>query len=170
MGQLRVIVLDSSPTSRKVLEVILRREGHQSACFDGAPEALRFLAHAGPADLLFLSLKLHGMDGFEVLKYLCGEPRFHAMATIALLDARRHAGTFESPPGGRVAGGDEAAGAAAHRRLTRDISGSEHFQKYSPLRDRWASAPPRSTGSQRSFCSRGPASKQSFPTMLVSKS
>ena len=27
MGQLRVIVLDSSPTSRKVLEVILRREG-----------------------------------------------------------------------------------------------------------------------------------------------
>jgi CheY-like chemotaxis protein len=88
MGQLRVIVLDSSPTSSKVLEVILRREGHQGACFDDAPEALRFLAHAGPADLLFLGLKLRGMDGFEVLKYLSGEPRFHTMATIALLDAR----------------------------------------------------------------------------------
>jgi hypothetical protein len=44
--QLRVIVLDSSPTSRKILEVILRREGHQVACFDEPLEALRFLAGA----------------------------------------------------------------------------------------------------------------------------
>src|SRR5690348_8390265 len=28
-GQLRIIVLDTSPTTRKILEVILQREGHQ---------------------------------------------------------------------------------------------------------------------------------------------
>ena len=86
--QLRVMVLDTSPTTRKILEVILRREGQQVACFDDALEALRYLVHAGPADLLFLSLKLRGIDGLGVLKYLRGRPRFHAMAIIALLDAR----------------------------------------------------------------------------------
>ena len=54
--QLRIIVLDASPTSRKILEVILQREGHQVACFDDSLEALRFLTRHGPADLLFLGL------------------------------------------------------------------------------------------------------------------
>ena len=88
MEQLRVIVLDSSPTSRKILEVILRRAGHQVACFDEPLEALRFLARQGPAELLFLGLDLPRMDGFAVLKYLRGEPRFRAMIAIALLDGR----------------------------------------------------------------------------------
>jgi CheY-like chemotaxis protein len=79
------MVLDTSPTSRKILEVILRREGHQVASFGNAQEALRFLSRHGPADLLFLGLELPGMDGFDVLKYLRGEPRFRSMGTIALL-------------------------------------------------------------------------------------
>ena len=44
MRQLRVMVLDTSPTTRKILEVILRREGHQVVCFDDPLEALRFHA------------------------------------------------------------------------------------------------------------------------------
>ena len=88
-GQLRIIVLDTSPTTRKILEVILHREGHQVACFDDSLEALRFLSQYGPADLLFLGLDLPKMDGFDVLKYLRGEPRFHhPMGTIGLLDGR----------------------------------------------------------------------------------
>jgi CheY-like chemotaxis protein len=86
--QLRIIVLDTSPTTRKILEVILHREGHQVACFDDSLEALRFLSQYGPADLLFLGLDLPKMDGFEVLKYLRREPRFHPMGTIGLLDGR----------------------------------------------------------------------------------
>jgi CheY-like chemotaxis protein len=86
--QLRVIVLDSSPTSRKILEVVLRREGHQVACFDEPLEALRFLSRQDPVDLLFLGLDLPRMDGFAVLRYLRGEPRFRTVATIALLDSR----------------------------------------------------------------------------------
>ena len=86
--QLRVMVLDSSPTSRKILEVILRREGHQVACFADSLEALRFLSRHGPADLLFLGVDLPKMDGYDVLKYLRGEQRFHSMASIALLGER----------------------------------------------------------------------------------
>ncbi len=87
-GQLRTIVLDTSPTTRKILEVILHREGHLVACFDDSLEALRALSRHGPADLLLLGLDLSKMDGFEVLKYLRGEPRFRSMGTVALLDGR----------------------------------------------------------------------------------
>ena len=78
---MRVIVLDISPTSRKILEVILSRESHQVASFDDSLEALSFLSQHGPADLLFLGLELPKMDGFDVLKYLRGEPRFHSMGS-----------------------------------------------------------------------------------------
>ena len=84
--RLRVMVLDTSPTSRKVLEVILRREGHQVVCFGDPLEALRFLSRHGPADLLFLSLDLPGMDGLTVLKYVKGEPGQRETVAIALLD------------------------------------------------------------------------------------
>ena len=83
--RLRIMVLDASPTSRKILEVILRREGHQVACFADPLAALRFLCRQGPADLLFLGLDLPKMDGFKVLKYLKGEARFRSMVSIALL-------------------------------------------------------------------------------------
>ena len=83
--QLRVMVLDTSPTTRKILEVILRREGHRVVCFDDSLEALQFLSRHGPADLLFLSLDLPRMDGFDMLKYLKGQPRFRTMIPIVLL-------------------------------------------------------------------------------------
>src|SRR5947208_1449765 len=82
------MVLDTSPTSRKILEVILRREGHQVVCFDDSLEALRFLTRHGPADLLFISMDPPRMDGFDVLKYLRGERRFHPVVSVALLDER----------------------------------------------------------------------------------
>ena len=87
-GHLRVMVLDTSLTSRKILEVVLHREGHQVVCFDDPLEALRFLCRHGPADLLFLSLDLPKKDGYDVLMYLKGTPRFHSMASVALLNER----------------------------------------------------------------------------------
>ncbi len=78
--QLRVMVLDTSPTTRKILEVILRREGHRVVCFDDPVQALRFLSRHGPADLLFLGMALPKMDGFDVLKYVKG----HALVAAYL--------------------------------------------------------------------------------------
>jgi len=82
------MVLDTSPTTRKILEVILRREGHRVVCFDDPVQALRFLSRHGPADLLFLGMALPKMDGFDVLKYVKGQPRFHMMIPVALLGER----------------------------------------------------------------------------------
>lgn len=84
--QLRVIVLDASLTTRKILEVVIQREGHQVVCFGDPLDALRFLSRHGPADLLFLGINLPKMDGFKVLKYLKGETRFRSMVSIALLN------------------------------------------------------------------------------------
>src|SRR5260370_4003355 len=92
MRQFRVLVLAASPTTRKTLAAIMRREGHRVVCFDDPVEALRFLSRHGPADLLFLGMDLPRMDGFDVLKYLRGEPRFHSMVPIALL--REHDGVL----------------------------------------------------------------------------
>ena len=86
--QLRVMVLDTSKTSCKILEVILRREGHRVVCFDDPLEALRFLSLHGPADLLFLGVDLPKMDGFDVLKYLRGQARFQSMVPVVLLSER----------------------------------------------------------------------------------
>jgi len=74
-GQLRIIVLDTSPTTRKVLEVILHREGYLVACFDDPLEALRALYRHGAADLLFLCLKAvrwyHAWKGIERANAAC---------------------------------------------------------------------------------------------------
>jgi CheY-like chemotaxis protein len=84
--QLRIMVLDSSETSRKILEVILRRTGHLVVSFGDPVEALRFLSRRRPADLLFLSTELPRIDGFDVLKYLKSEPRLRSTVPVALLD------------------------------------------------------------------------------------
>jgi CheY-like chemotaxis protein len=69
-------------------QVITQREGHQVVCFYNSLEAQSFLSRHGPADLLFLSLDLPRMDGFNVLTYLRGEPRFRPMVPIAMLNER----------------------------------------------------------------------------------
>ena len=86
--QLRIMVLDTSVTSRKILEVIVSREGYEVVCFGDPLEAPRFLSRYGPADLLFLGMDLPNVDGFGVLKYLRGEPHFRSMVPIVLFSSR----------------------------------------------------------------------------------
>jgi len=82
------MVLDSSETSRKILEVILRRAGHLAVGFGDPVEALRFLSQREPADMLFLGMELPKVDGFGVLKHVRGEPRFRSTIPVVLLDDR----------------------------------------------------------------------------------
>ncbi len=86
--------------NRRVCPVSVHEDGMREACyarcgdrerrlsFDDPLEALRSLSGHGTADLLFLGLDLPKMDGFAVLKYLGGEPRFRSVETVALLDVR----------------------------------------------------------------------------------
>lgn len=85
---LRILVLESSQISRKILEVILGRAGHLVVGFGDPVEALRFQAQREPADLLFLGVELPKMDGFEVLKHVRREPRFRSTVLVVLLADR----------------------------------------------------------------------------------
>ena len=120
--QLRIIVLDASPTTSKILEVVLRREGHQVASFADPLAALHFLRRQGPADLLFLGLDLPRMDGFEVLRRMRGQPRFHSMACVALLN--EHDGVLVRLKA-RLAGAQQVVTKPlAPRRIVALVSGS----------------------------------------------
>lgn len=86
--RLRIMVLDSSETSRKILEVILKRAGHRVIGFGDPVEALRFLSQREPADMLFLGVELPKIDGLGVLKHVRSEPRFCSTIPVVLLDDR----------------------------------------------------------------------------------
>ena len=88
MGEDKVVlVLDASLTTRKIIEVILHREGYQVIGFENPREALHYLAQHRQQlpDLVFVGLRLPGVDGYRVLQYLKGEPCYRTIVTIALL-------------------------------------------------------------------------------------
>lgn len=82
-----VIIIDDSLTTRKILEVCLRREGIASESFaDGltAITALRQHPELAPAVIL-LDVRLPGQDGFQVALRLRWLLAFHQTATAILL-------------------------------------------------------------------------------------
>jgi CheY-like chemotaxis protein len=82
-----IMVLDPSLTTRKILEVILQREGLRVISFADPVRALQYLLQH-PPDLLFLSIDLPRLDGYTVLKYLKSRNIFQHVIVITLLDQR----------------------------------------------------------------------------------
>src|SRR5205823_833038 len=82
-----IMVLDASLTTRKILEVILRREGYQVISSGDPTEVLLYLAQHQRClpDLIFVGLHLPKVDGYTVLQYLKSDPRFQSIVTVALL-------------------------------------------------------------------------------------
>ncbi len=67
----RVVVADDAPPPRQRVRMMLRdRPGYDivAECGDG-PETLRAIAHHAP-DIVFLDIRMPGLDGFEVLAAL----------------------------------------------------------------------------------------------------
>jgi twitching motility two-component system response regulator PilG len=86
MGAL-VMVIDDSPTVRKILEVTLRREGMEVVSYPDGVEALRAIATRSCdrlPDLLFLDLELPRINGFEVARYLRSQPQWNRTAIVVL--------------------------------------------------------------------------------------
>ena len=82
-----VMVIDDSPTVRKILEVTLRREGMEVVSYPDGVEALRATAmrpYDRLPDLLFLDLELPRMNGFEVARYLRSQPQWNRTAIVVL--------------------------------------------------------------------------------------
>lgn len=85
MGSL-VMIVEDSPTTRKILEVILRRAGiHYESYADGlaALGALQQPGHPVP-DVLLLDIGLPKIDGYTIARLVKSQPRFNATAIIML--------------------------------------------------------------------------------------
>ncbi len=99
-----VMVIDDSPTIRKIVEVTFGREGCQVAAFADGVAALRWLREArGPAPALcLLDITLPHMDGFEVARRFRQRPELASMRIVML---SRHAGMLDRLKA-RLAGAD----------------------------------------------------------------
>lgn len=92
---MQVMVIDDSPTIRKIIETALGREGHQVSSFPDGVEAMRYLTtspQAQPPELIFLDIDLPKMDGFAVARHLKAK---HAFAAIPIVMISRHCGIME---------------------------------------------------------------------------
>ena len=65
----RILVVDDEAKMQRVLEIMLKRMGHEVACADDGEQALQLL-QSGPADLVISDLRMPGMNGTELLKAL----------------------------------------------------------------------------------------------------
>jgi two-component system response regulator AtoC len=65
----RVMVVDDEAKMQRVLEIMLKRMGHEVACASTGEEALQALL-ASPADLVISDLRMPGMGGIGLLRAL----------------------------------------------------------------------------------------------------
>lgn len=89
MSSKLVMVIDDSPTVRKIVETSLKREGFSVAAFADGIEAMQFLTspRARIPDLVVLDVGLPKMDGYEVARYLKTKRQFSN--TIIIMLSRR---------------------------------------------------------------------------------
>lgn len=72
----RIIVVDDSPALAALTAAVLRRAGHAVETADDGETAVAILTGAGTPrfDLVFLDLRMPGMDGLDVLAALRSDP------------------------------------------------------------------------------------------------
>ncbi len=90
-----VMVIDDSPTVRKIIEVSLRREGFDVVSYPDGIEALRAISTGQLdrlPDLLFLDIELPRMNGFEIVRHLRSQSQWDQTVIVIL---SRHAGVIE---------------------------------------------------------------------------
>ena len=95
-----ILIVDDEPRNRKLLETMLRPEGHLTLNAASGEEALASVAHC-PPDLILLDIMMPGMDGFQVAVALKGNP---ATSHIPIIMVTAH-----SDRGARLAGLDAGA-------------------------------------------------------------
>ena len=85
-----IMVIDDSPTVRKIIETCLRREDFDVRSFTDGVEAMRWITNDSEArvpDLVLLDIGLPKMDGYEVARRLKSKPLFNN--TIIVMLSRR---------------------------------------------------------------------------------
>ncbi len=90
-----VMVIDDSPTVRKIVEVSLRREGLEVVSFPDGIEALRAVTShqmERVPDLVVLDIDLPKMNGYEIARYLRSKPQWSRTVIVIL---SRHDGVID---------------------------------------------------------------------------
>ena len=67
----RILVIDDEPAIRDTMRMILEYDGHECSLAGSGPEGLTMAERESP-DLVFLDIKMPGLDGLEVLSRLRG--------------------------------------------------------------------------------------------------
>jgi two-component system nitrogen regulation response regulator NtrX len=101
----KILVIDDEPAIRDTMRMILEYEGHEVALAGSGQEGLQ-MADADPPDLVFLDIKMPGMDGLDVLTKLRAAAdslpvvivSAHGSATTALEAGRLGAYRFIEKP------------------------------------------------------------------------
>ncbi len=78
-----IMVVDDQTANLKVMEEILRREGHGVQCFASGRLAIE-AALRNPPDLVLLDINMPEMTGFEVCQRLKAEPKLAQIPVIFL--------------------------------------------------------------------------------------
>ncbi len=76
-----VLVVDDSPTIRKIVEITLKREGYKVNTCESAMKALTSISDEQP-DLVLLDIMLPVMDGYHVCQII--RKRFRGIPVIML--------------------------------------------------------------------------------------
>ncbi len=81
MAKRVALIVDDSRTARVTLQRMLEKQGVVVDAVESAQDALNYLAHKAP-DLIFMDHMMPGMDGFQAVKAIKGNP---ATATIPIM-------------------------------------------------------------------------------------
>ncbi|OAI54586.1 hypothetical protein AYO44_03325 [Planctomycetaceae bacterium SCGC AG-212-F19] len=83
LGSYTILVVDDSPSVRRVLTTLLKRAGWNVLLAKDGLDALEVLHHtARPPDLILLDVEMPRMDGFELLATLRGEESYRAIPVV----------------------------------------------------------------------------------------
>ena len=81
LGGRRILVVDDQPSIRGILETALSEAGADVWCVGDGPTAITLLETANP-ELILLDLAMPGMNGWQVLETLSGQPRTASIPVV----------------------------------------------------------------------------------------
>lgn len=84
-----ILVIEDDPQTAHLLQILFEREGYQALIASNGVEGLE-IAWGRPVDLIVLDLMLPGLDGFEVLNRLRGDPRTRSVPIVILSVKSQH--------------------------------------------------------------------------------
>ena len=64
-----ILIADDSISNRKMLQILLEKDGYETTCLDNGKDAIEKTALISP-DLILLDIMMPGADGYEVCKTL----------------------------------------------------------------------------------------------------